>query len=297
MIQSIKEYHNRTSYDRHAMGGIPLDWANQPDVYKRYPEVEGLPLPREVALPEEGLPQSLSLEMLSRILLLSCTLTARVRHAGGDLHYRSAPSAGALYPCELYAAVGPIPGIEPGLYHYALQDHSLIPLYLTPSQETLGLFVTAIFFRSAWKYRDRAYRYHLLDAGHVLENLALAFRALHLPYGIQYDFHDESVNDFLGLDARQEVCLAMAEVQGTAQEAPHAASPTITTQRIPASRPVASRQVDHPLIGLRDRERDSARRHHEATRHHRVGVSARRNRVATAPSAQPRVGDHPGQEP
>ncbi len=287
MIQSIKEYHNRTCYERNAMGGVPLDWTNQPDVYKRYPAVEGLPLPREVALPEdrlsaiarrrppEGVPQPLSLEMLSRILLLSCTLTARARHAGGDFHYRSVPSAGALYPCELYAAMGPISGMEPGLYHYTVRDHSLIPLYLTPLQETFDLYVTAIFFRSAWKYRDRAYRYHLLDAGHVTENLALALKALRLPYGIQYDFHDERVNDFLGLDAHQEVCLAMARVHGTGEKAPHTASPTITTRRIPASSPVAPRQVDHPLI----------RRIHSATSHlpertveaprmlHRLGVS------------------------
>lgn len=287
MIQSIKEYHNRTSYDRHAMGGVPLDWTNQPDVYKRYPGVKGLPLPRGVGLPgdrlsaivrrrpPQGLEGPMSLEMLSRILLMSYARTVLVRHTGGDFHYRSAPSAGALYPCELYAVAGPISGMEPGLYHYAIPDHALIPLCPTPFQEALTLFVTAIFFRSAWKYRDRAYRYHLLDAGHVLENLALAFRALGLPYRVHYDFDDEGMNEFLGLDAHQEVCLAVAEFRGTGQEAPHTAFTAMAKRAVPVSSPVAPRQVDHPLI----------RRIHTATSHlperaveaprmlHRLGVS------------------------
>jgi SagB-type dehydrogenase family enzyme len=288
------------------MGGVPLDWANQPDVYKRYPGVKGLPLPREVALPgdrlsaiarrrpQEGHGGPVSLEMLSGILLLGCTLTARARHAGGDFHYRSAPSAGALYPCELYAAVGVIAGMEPGLYHYAVQDHALTPLYLTPLQETLSLYVTAIFFRSAWKYRERAYRYHLLDAGHVLENLVLAFRALRVPHGIQYDFDDEMVNDFLRLDPNQEVCLAVVEVNGTGRETPHTALPTITTRRIPASSPVAPREVDHPLI----------RQIHAATSHlperaveapqmlHRLGVSLGDSEPVADPTDWPERMNH-----
>ena len=78
--------------------------------------------------------------------------------------------------------------IDNGLYHFAIQNHSLDPLrkgdvpgIVDREGSHLTLFLTAIFFRSAWKYRARAYRYHLLDTGHVAENLILALKASKLP--------------------------------------------------------------------------------------------------------------------
>ncbi|MGE5842794.1 MAG: SagB/ThcOx family dehydrogenase, partial [Deltaproteobacteria bacterium] len=139
----------------------------------------------------------------------------------GDFFFRSAASAGALYPTEIYVAANGIKGIDNGLYHFAIHSHSLVPLrkgvVIGPAQgegTRLTFLLTAIFFRSAWKYRARAYRYHLLDTGHVAENLLLALKASHLPFSVTYDFDDGEVNRLLGLDEQKEVALAIIHVPG-----------------------------------------------------------------------------------
>ena len=101
-------------------------------------------------------------------------------------------SAGALYPTEIYGAFRNVEGLEDGLYHFSIALQGLNRLrtgdYLSFLRRSVSghpsinpgvtFFFTAIFFRSSWKYRDRAYRYHLLDTGHVLEHLLLALPAL-----------------------------------------------------------------------------------------------------------------------
>jgi hypothetical protein len=104
-------YHKATSYERPQMGGHFLDWANQHDVFKTYTDREPVEMPKEIPLPKEDLfslydhpfarnkHQTVrDLEDLSRLLLLSCTLTAQTKHPSGTFYYRSAASAGALYP-------------------------------------------------------------------------------------------------------------------------------------------------------------------------------------------------------
>jgi SagB-type dehydrogenase family enzyme len=185
-----------------------MDWANQPDVFKHYPDRDQIPLAKEVQTPRlklssvlsriqtDTVPKVLNREDLALILFLSHTFTAKARHPEGDFYYRSAASAGALYPTEVYVATHGVEGLDDGLYHFAMQHHALVPLRrqnlatrLTgmcgASGRTLPILtfvLTAILFRSAWKYRDRSYRYHLLDTGHVLENLVLALKALGLPF-------------------------------------------------------------------------------------------------------------------
>ena len=241
MIKTAVQYHDHTSYDRHEMGGHYLDWQNQPRVYKEYPGIDPIPLPRNVQLPVErlsslldkkidgnGSPQEIDLVNLSAILLLTCTLTAKARHGGEDFYYRSVPSAGALYPTEIYLAVREIEGLDDGLYHFGILHHDLTLLRSGDLSSHIGsliqppmksapqvtFFMTAIFFRSAWKYRDRAYRYHLLDTGHLVEHLDIALKTFQLPFGLSYDFDDKKVNHLLGLDETREVTLAVIQVPG-----------------------------------------------------------------------------------
>jgi SagB-type dehydrogenase family enzyme len=233
MVKTCLEYHQATSYDRLGMSGHTLDWANQPKVFKEYPGITSLPLPKDLQLPKgklsavlgelaaAGLPKPLGLETLSLLLLLSNTHTARARYPEGDFFFRSAASAGALYPTEVYVASHEVKDIGNGLYHFAIQDHSLVPLrkgdVLGLAQDKgshLTFFLTAIFFRSAWKYRARAYRYHLLDTGHVAENLILALKASKFPFSVTYDFDDGEVNGLLGLDDQKEAALAIIDVPG-----------------------------------------------------------------------------------
>ena len=197
MIKTCLDYHQKTSYDRFDMSGHSVDWATQPKVFKEYPGITPLSLAREIQIPKgklsailgetsaPGVPGELNLETLSLLLLLSYTHTARARHSEGDFFFRSAASAGALYPTEVYVAARDVKGVDNGLYHFAIQNHSLDPLrkgdvpgIVLGDGSHLAFFLTAIFFRSAWKYRARAYRYHLLDTGHVAENLIIALKAL-----------------------------------------------------------------------------------------------------------------------
>jgi SagB-type dehydrogenase family enzyme len=262
-------YHQQTSYVRHKMSGHVLDWHNQPSTYKHYADQVPLSLPREVSLPEPLLSAvirnrardaaiaSLGLDDLSRIFLLTYSLTARARHSGGDFYYRSAASAGALYPTEIYMAAQGVTGLEDGLYHFSIAHHGLLRLRrgklampLNGKPPKLVFFLSAIFFRSAWKYRDRAYRYHLLDTGHVAENLLLALGALGLPCQFTYDFDDREVNHLLGLDPSKEVALALCRVPG---DTGVASSEDRTLPDLPEAARAASctarEEIDYPSIG------------------------------------------------
>ena len=268
MIKTSLEYHQATSYDRFDMSGHALDWANQPKVFKEYPGITSLPLPRELQLPRgklpailsepaaASLPKRLDLEMLSLLLLLSNTHTARASSPEGDFFFRSAASAGALYPTEIYMASHEVKGIDNGLYHFAIQNHSLDPLRkgdipgVTQGERShLTFFLTAIFFRSAWKYRARAYRYHLLDTGHVADNLILALKASKLPFSVTYDFEDAEVNLVLGLDDQKEVALAIIDVPGGSGSSDKYKEPipTLPEPMLEASR-VSAKETDYPAI-------------------------------------------------
>jgi SagB-type dehydrogenase family enzyme len=115
----------------------------------------------------------------------------------------------------------------------------------------LTFFLSAIFFRSAWKYRDRAYRYHLLDTGHLAENILLALKAASIPHELSYDFDDRMVNQLLGLNETKEVCLAVCHVPGREplEKAPDPVKiPELDPSIGEASR-VAGEEIDYTPIG------------------------------------------------
>jgi nitroreductase len=121
-------------------------------------------------------------------------------------------------------------------------DHPELPI--------LTFFITVIFFRSAWKYRERAYRYHLLDTGHLTENLALALRSQGFRIGVDEDFHDEAINAALRLDATKEACLAMVpawsgEAGSRGYDPPQ---PTALSADLTAASRVAAKEVEYPMI-------------------------------------------------
>jgi len=268
VIKTCLDYHQETSYDRFEMSAHSMDWANQPKAFKEYPGITSLPLPKDLQFPKgklsavlgepaaAGMPQPLDVETLSLFLLLSYTHTARARSEEGDFFFRSAASAGALYPTEIYVATHDVKDIDNGLYHFGSQNHSLVPLR---KGDVLGLaqakgshltfFLTAIFFRSAWKYKTRAYRYHLLDTGHVTENVILALKASKFPFIVSYDFDDAEVNRLLGLDEQKEAALAIIDVPGeTGIPLEHKGPlPPLSEPVVQASR-VSAKETDYPAI-------------------------------------------------
>lgn len=139
----------------------------------------------------------------------------------GDIPFRSVPSGGALYPLDVYVVATTVNELEQRLYHFdPLRDRlevlqavgraELEPL--TPYPETVVgaaavVFVTATFWRSRFKYGQRGYRFALLEAGHVAQNVLLAATALDLasvPFG---GFFDRQVNDVLEIDGLHEAAL------------------------------------------------------------------------------------------
>ena len=138
------------------------------------------------------------------------------------LSLRAVPSGGALYPLELYAAVLRVGELEPGLYHFDPLSPGLEVIRLGLLAEELAalstypeivcscpvlVFVAAIFGRTRFKYGLRGYRFALLEAGHVAQNIVLAATALGLaalPLGA---FYDRRTDAFLGLDGVNESTL------------------------------------------------------------------------------------------
>ncbi len=261
-------YHWQTAYDRKRMTPHQLDWAHQPAPFKHYPERDSVPLPRPdpagtgsqslwtvcrraVAPVHQSLPD---MNVLSSILALAGGLTARTRQAGGEFYFRSAPSAGALYPNEIYLfwPCDTEPGA--GIYHFDPSRHRLYRLRqngIAPDTAAEPLLVVSgIFFRSAWKYRDRAYRYVLLDAGHLLENLRLAAAANGYGTNLLLDFNDADLERRLGIDTAREGglgCLRLRTPETTAGAVTGEIETAPPAELTAASR-VSSREVSYPAI-------------------------------------------------
>lgn len=253
------DYHRQTAYTRQELGGHNLDWSLRPHPFKRFLDREILPLapprwPRagffDLALGEERLPpaKAPTAADLAATLWLAAGLTAQVAAdpEGGGL--RAWASAGALYPCELYCNSCGVAGLEDGLYHFAPQGPGLTPLWpgahaadlarrLERPATTLNFFISAYYWRSLWKYRARAYRYCLLDAGHLAANLELATAAAGFPARPVLDFPDRSVNVFLGLASDDEAALVILTA-GPAPATPgpdQAGLPPFDRQSLPLS--------------------------------------------------------------
>lgn len=118
-------------------------------------------------------------------------------------------------------------GLDPGLYHYAVADHTLEQIRTGDlraelvragiGQEMLGtaqvcFILTAVFGRTRWRYRERAYRYILLEAGHIGQNIYLAATGLGLGASAVGAFLDDAVNRLLGVDGEEEATLYLLSV-------------------------------------------------------------------------------------
>jgi SagB-type dehydrogenase family enzyme len=230
-------FQQETKYQRGRLPGGGLDWANQPEPYKHYPSAPKVQLSSPQI--EGGAPiwdairQRRSLRLFQQTPLKEAELSQLLWAAQGitqaawDVGFRTTPSAGALYPVETYLAVHSVEGIEPGLYHYAVESHELDQLKtgdfrtaaarMALDQEIAHwanvVFVwTAIFERSKWKYRQRAYRYVYLDAGHIAQNVALAAVALGLGSCQIAALYDDEVNALLGVDGIEESAIYLTVV-------------------------------------------------------------------------------------
>ena len=231
-------YQESTKYQRDKISTDPFDFRRQPKQYKIYQDSFPftLPLPNfsgKKKLDEllkqrrsyrEFSPQPLSLAELSTLTWAAQAIT----HKEGDvIAYRTAPSAGALYPVETYLCVNNVDGLDQGLYHYVIEEHlleQLIPAdyrdkiaHAGMEQEMLRrasvVFIwTAIIRRSTFKYRQRGYRYIYLDAGHIGQNVSLAAEELGLGCCMVGAFYDDEMNQILHLDGKDETVIYLGAV-------------------------------------------------------------------------------------
>jgi len=250
-IEEARTYHATTkhSYTSVRTDAHYLDWDNRPMPYKLYPEVSGLALPRDLNLARVPALEVIAggdaprasgeftLDALTRILFCADGLTRRASVGGEDYHFRAAPSAGALYPVEIYAALAETGEVEQGLYHFSPADLRLRGLRRgdwrgliaraaagRPAllQARAVLVLSAIFWRSAWKYRARAYRYCFWDAGTMLANLLAAAAAEGLSTELVTAFADPEIEALLGIDGEREGALCLVAL-GSGPAAPGAA--------------------------------------------------------------------------
>jgi SagB-type dehydrogenase family enzyme len=127
---------------------------------------------------------------------------------------RTAPSAGALYPLEIYAVVGNVEGITPGVYRYVPKTHELAKVLNgdlrknlaqaalnqpSVSQGALNIVITAVYERVTGKYGERGTRYVHIEAGHAAENICLQAVALKLGTVTIGAFEDDKVTKALNL--------------------------------------------------------------------------------------------------
>lgn len=224
-----------------------LDWHNQPDPFRTYEGAPLITLPAEPGFPKAGTfatmaalaegartakgsksecreKVQLDLTWLSRLLWHSMAISAWKKVPGTGYRYslRVNPSSGNLHPTETYLALLGFMGVDDGLYHYRADRHALelrsrgnwteqiarglVLPWAAESPLIVGL--TSIFWREAWKYRDRAYRYCCHDLGHAMMSLLLAARALGLPGGVVAHFSDLRLTHTLGLAESDEAPMA-----------------------------------------------------------------------------------------
>ncbi|MGK7908052.1 MAG: SagB/ThcOx family dehydrogenase [Synechococcus sp.] len=223
-------YHEFTKYDPETIAtqGRQLDWSQQPQPYKTYPIGHRLELKPHLTLKKaESEASNRFLQRLSRLLQLSYGVTA-VMPSDRPVYFRTAPSAGGLYPAELYVLSRGREELAAGVYNFQAIDHSLLKFwdechwedlasacFQHPQFETSSvvLVVTAVFFRSAWRYEDRAYRRLCLDSGHLLGNIELAANMTGFRAASIGEFRDDEIERLLSLDDREEGPLAILPLQ------------------------------------------------------------------------------------
>jgi SagB-type dehydrogenase family enzyme len=173
-------------------------------------------------------PDQPTLSEVSAILQWGYGITGEVRIPGGGVQsFRAAPSAGALYPAEIYLGVRTVRGLDAGIYHYEVPEHSLALLSRGDPTERLYdvccgqeyarqagmvVLISAVIERTKRKYGDRGYRHVLLDIGHLGENLYLVCTALDLAIVPTCGIFDDEAADVLGIDGCDETVFYAAFV-------------------------------------------------------------------------------------
>ncbi|MHC5852649.1 SagB/ThcOx family dehydrogenase [Nostoc sp.] len=213
---SGKAYHEATKHSYLSVQLNPnyVDASTQPFSFKVYPKFY-----RRVKL-------NLNNPVHSFILLTS-TITLEKVYKDGLYKLRVNPSAGALYPTEVYVQVRGIEGIVDGIYHLEVENNCLtliyeliddgLESYIIPGKSINGFIflISCVYYRSSWKYQNRSMRYCLLDSGHHLGAIAASAFLHNRDIQLIFDFDKFALNSDLGFENKEFIttCAVSGEVE------------------------------------------------------------------------------------
>jgi SagB-type dehydrogenase family enzyme len=218
---TLLDYHQRSKHGLrgYAPGPGYLDWATQPDPFRHFEGAARTALP----LAADGLgvrfgelragrlppPRPFDRRSIGALFELSLGLSAWKQYGASRWALRCNPSSGNLHPTEAYLLTPGLPGIAAGLHHYLSLEHCLERrARLAWSAPLAGggvlLALTSIYWREAWKYGMRAFRYCQHDCGHAVAALAYAAAALGWQTRRVDETGEAELAALLGLDREQD---------------------------------------------------------------------------------------------
>jgi SagB-type dehydrogenase family enzyme len=210
-------YHDRSKHhlQRYAHGPAGLDWQNQPDPFRTYTGCDIVQLPlltkqtsvtyADLYYPDKLKAQPVSLMSIAQLLELSLGLSAWKQYGDNRWALRCNPSSGNLHPTEAYILCNRTDALAAGVYHYVSRDHTLehrcqseLALPLPDNSILLGL--SSIFWREAWKYGERAFRYCQHDVGHAIAAIRYAVATLGWKAQALTELADDETAAILGIN-------------------------------------------------------------------------------------------------
>lgn len=218
-------YHEVSKHQlqHYAPGPDALDWATQPDPFRRFAGAGRIELPLlavelatswdALGTPAGGAAFPLGLRGIAHLLQLSFGISAWKSYGDSRWALRCNPSSGNLHPTEAYLVCPALDDLEAGVYHYLAETHQLeqrahAPL---PLQNGILVALTGIHWREAWKYGVRAFRYCQHDCGHALAAVSYAAAALGWPACLLDDWSDTDIAAVTGCARAQDFVEAEPE--------------------------------------------------------------------------------------
>ncbi|TAI61215.1 nitroreductase [Bradyrhizobium sp. Leo170] len=230
--EAFHENSKSTAVDDVLPNYAVVDWMTRMKNALAYDAFAAIPLPPIAILPPFRLglseailarqtpsgmaPARMSFATLAALLFYSYGINRPNEAMPFPRPLRNVPSGGALFPLEIYFhARSVVEGLAPGLYHYNPEQHCVRQIVNRDLSEELAgclfqpeivrgaallVVQTALFRRNTVKYGDRGYRFTLIEAGHVAQNLNLVATALGLGVWNVGGFQDRALDRLMGID-------------------------------------------------------------------------------------------------
>lgn len=199
-------FHKATDHSYRSVQIDPnyVDASTQPSAYKIYPQFY-----RRYAIDSN--------HPIGSLIQLTSAITLEKAYRNWTAQLRAIPSAGGLYPTELYVQIRGVEGFINGLYHLEVATQTLTLVYeliddglegyICPSKTVRGVIflVSCVYFRSSWKYKNRSFRYCFLDSGHHLGAIEASAYLHEQDLQFIFDFDKISLNQDLGFENKEFV--------------------------------------------------------------------------------------------